>query len=333
MQSQGGRGDSPASPAVTKLVSDRATRFSGVTTAVPFDSGARNNSQHNGGSSGWCGSTYDSNDYWDGYNDGHRDGYRRGYRNGYSDGRWDDCWSPRHRWGGWYGWGVGWGSSCWSGWSFSIGWSAPVVYYSSPVYYYTPVYRSSVVYSSTSWYGASSVTTTTYYDPSPRCEIVDFCDVVAAPTTTIVYAAAPTERVVDVNLPSYQPTVYRSDELAGVLGWNDTPDAVVGALMSVSPSDRAAASANYLGRVPAGGWDVGFEADKVVDGERQLWFRSLTPGPRGQRALVVMYPKTSVPTMYAGQRVQITGRVAEICVDDPFEQGGRVTLGDGSVKY
>ncbi len=315
------------SPELTRVVSDRSQRFSGIASATPYDRRSNGLGSRDDSYAGSCGTTYDSNDYWDGYRDGHRDGFRRGYRHGYWDGRWDDCWSPRHRWG----WGLGWGRSCWSGWSFSFNWYSPVIY-SYPVYYSTPVYCPPVTYTTTTWYGSSTVTTTTtYYDPSPRLELVDFCDAVATSSTTIVYA--PSERVVEVNLPAYQPTVYRSDELAGVLGWNDTPDAVIGSVMSVSPSDRATASANFLGRVPAGGWDVGFEADKVVDGERQLWFRSLTPGPRGQRVLIVMVPRTSVPTLYAGQRVQITGRLAEICVDDPYEQAGRVTLDDGSVKY
>lgn len=308
---------------LTRQVSDRSRRFSGIASATPFEQRGNNLGSRHDSFGGSCGTTYDFNDYWDGYRDGHRDGFRRGYRRGYWDGRWDDCWSPRSRWG------FGWGSSCWSGWSFSFSWGSPVIY-SYPVYYYTPVYYSPVTYTTT-WYGTGSVTTTTYYDSSPRHDLVDFCDAVTTSTTTIVYA--PSERVVDVNVPTYQPTVYRSDELAGVLGWNDTPDAVVGTVMNASLSDRAAASANFLGRVPAGGWEVGFEADKVVNGERQLWFRSLNPGPRGQRVLIVMAPGTSVPTLYQGQRVHITGRVAEICVDDPFEQAGRVTLADGSVKY
>jgi hypothetical protein len=314
---------------VTRRVSDRISRFSVVNAAAPASSGS-------------CGTGYgwnnDHDDYWDGY----RDGYRRGYRHGYWDGRWDDCWYPRrrHGWGGWSWW-----NGCSSGWSISIGfgsgyygggwwrsgWCSTPVYY-APVYttYIVPSYSSVVTYTSTDWFGSTTVSTT-YYSNTPRCDVVDFCDAIVAPTT-IVYAA-PTERVVNVDLPDFQPTVYQSDELAGVLGWSDTPEAVVGTVGSASATERPQAASQFLGRVPAGGWDVGYEGDRVEDGRRVLLFRGLTPNPRGQRVLIVMEPKGPVQSLYAGQRMQITGRVSAICVDDPFEQGGIITLAEGLVKY
>ena len=54
---------------------------------------------------------------------------------------------------------------------------------------------------------------------------------------------------------------------------------------------------------------------------------------KGQRILIVVRPKGTTSQLFAGQRVQITGRLAEICVDDPFEQAGRVTIEEGSIKY
>jgi hypothetical protein len=329
--------DFPANDAVpagvTRRVSDRVSRFSVVNAAAPASSGS-------------CGTSWDDDhhDYWDGY----RDGYRHGYRHGYWDGRWDDCWYPRHRhgWGGW-GWGFGgsWWNGCSSGWSISIGfgsgyygggwwrsgWCSTPVYY-APVYttYVVPSYSSVVTYTSTDWFGSTTVSTT-YYSNTPRCDVVDFCDAIVAPAT-IVYAA-PTERVVNVDLPDFQPTVYQSDELAGVLGWSDTPEAVVGTVGSASATERPQAASQFLGRVPAGGWDVGYEGDRVEDGRRVLLFRGLTPNPRGQRVLIIMEPKGPVQTLHAGQRLQITGRVSAICVDDPFEQAGIITLAEGLVKY
>ena len=220
----------------------------------------------------------------------------------------------------------------------------PVYYWYEPVYYYQPVYRvyytptyvcppwrSTVSYTSVTssmWSGSTVTTTTTTYNPLPSYEIVDFCDAVAS-TEPIVYS---TPRVVEVSTPAFEPTIYRSEALAGVLGWGDTPEAIVGAVGAVSPNTRSTTAGEFLGRVPAGGWDVGFEDERVVNGERQLWFRALNPNSRGQRVLIVLRPKSAYPKLYAGQRVMITGRLEEICVDDPFEQAGRLTLAEGSIR-
>ncbi len=285
---------------------------------------------------------------------------------GHGSGHDDRCNDGRHNHHGHHGWGGHhdnwWGNDgrCHSHWSFNFYfgsswyWGSP--YYSgyyTPYYttYYTPYYRPyytsyyspyrsyTTTYISSSWYGGSAVTTysTVDYSPFPQYEWVGLLDT-GNESTTVVYRplgetvpAGP--RIVEVQPPAFQPTVYRSTELAGVLGWNDTPEAIVGALASSTLESRAGVAGQFLGRVPAGGWDVGFEADKVQDGVRELWFRSLNVNSRGQRTLIVVRPRGTTSQLFAGQRVQITGRLAEICVDDPFEQAGRVTIEEGSIKY
>lgn len=328
----GGSNFVPAAPAeTTRRVSDRADRFSHVNNAAPVDRAFRND--HRGG--GWS-DRHDHNDYWDGY----RDGYRRGYRNGWRDGFWDDCWAPSWRRHSYFA--LGFSSGCYSGWSFSIGWGSPYYGCYTPAYYYPPswyYYRPVVSYSTvstTSWDGSTSVTTT-YYNSAPRLEVVDFCDEICAPTTIVyqpvtrtVVAGGP--HVVNVDLPDFQPTVYRSNELAGILGWNDTPETVAAAVGSAGAAERPDAAAQFLGRIPAGAWDVGYEGERIVAGQRELLFRGLAPNGRGQRVQIVLIPKAATPTLYPGQRVQVTGRLAEICIDDPFEQAGRITLADGAVR-
>lgn len=329
----GGSNFIPAAPApaeTTRRVSDRADRFSHVNNAAPVDRGFQADRRR-----GWSGHN-DHDSYWDGY----RDGYRRGYRNGWRDGFWDDCWAPSWRRHSYFA--LGFSSGCWSGWSLSIGWGSPYygcytpAYYAPPSwYYYRPLVSYSTV-STTTWDGSTTVTTT-YYNSAPRLEVVDFCDEICAPTTIVyqpvtrtVVASGP--RVVNVDLPDFQPTIYRSGELAGILGWNDTPETVAAAVGSTGTADRPNAAAQFLGRIPAGAWDVGYEGERIVEGQRELHFRGLSPNGRGQRVLVVLVPKSPTPSLYPGQRVQITGRVAEICVDDPFEQAGRITLADGAVR-
>ncbi len=251
-----------------------------------------------------------------------------------------------------------------SSWSFNF-YFGPSWYWGAPCYtpyyttYYRPFYTScyrprwalepawyspyrsyTTTYLSSSWYGGSTVTTLAVADcsPIPRYEWVDVCDTICEPAP-VVYRQLPQAdvilpaRIVQVQPPAFQPTVYQSTELAGVLGWNDTPEAILGAVASSTAESRPGVAGQYLGRVPAGGWDVGFEADKVENGVRELWFRSLSVNTRGQRALIVVHPKGITSQFFAGQRMQITGRLAEICVDDPFEQAGRMTIEEGSIKY
>lgn len=342
-------GGALASTAIATRVSDATPRFSGVTRATPMSDSAspfdatgrgRGGSGHGSGGQGsgnWNGNHHDHHDH-----DGHGHGWGGDHHNNWwgNDGRCHSHWSFNFYFGSaWY-----WGTPYYSAYY------AP---YYTPYYptYYTPYYRPyyttyyspyrsyTTTYISSSWYGGSAVTTyqTVDYSPFPQYDWVGTFDA-GNEATTVVYrplveAAPAGPRIVQVQPPAFQPTVYRSTELAGVMGWSDTPEAIVGSLASSTVESRAGVAGQFLGRVPAGGWDVGFEADKVQDGVRELWFRSLVPNSRGQRVLIVVRPKGTTSQLFAGQRVQITGRLAEICVDDPFEQAGRVTLEDGSIKY
>jgi hypothetical protein len=261
---------------------------------------------------------------------------RRHHRDGWRD-RWDPCddwgrWNSRHDrgWTWTFSFGFGWGSShvVWRNWdcdprygggywwrSAPYGWCAPRVCWSD--WSCPTVYRRTYV--NYGWCGNVG-TRIDFCDPVPRCDWVDMCDFVCEPST--VY----------VGIPAFEPTVYRSDALAGVMGWTDTPESIVQSMLMASVADRSAVASQFLGRVPAGGWDLGFEGERVVGGVHELLLRSLNPTSRGLRTLVIVRLSAAAPRLYPGQRVQVTGRLAEICVDDPFEQAGRLVLEDATIK-
>ncbi len=155
--------------------------------------------------------------------------------------------------------------------------------------------------------------------------------------TSYVYLppAVADDTFVAVDVPSFHPTVYRSDELAGVLDWKDTPRALVSSVASAPLDLREQRAADYLGKVPAGGWEATFEREHVSGDRRELWFRSVEPSTVGEHALIILRPREggeALPALSSADRVLVTGRLAEICVDDPFEQAGKLTLEDGSIK-
>lgn len=219
------------------------------------------------------------------------------------------CWSPAYSWCGATS-GLGFSYSSWGGSSaFSIGFSF--------FNYCPPVYRN----------------------PCPELW-VDYWN--AWPTTTVVVAPAPVERivytpsaprVVDVVVPQYQPTIYRADVLSGVLSFADTPGSIATSLQDSPIEARAERAAQYLGRVPAGAWDVTFVAQRIVGDNREMIFRAMDPNARGVLAQVVVRPGPDpIPELRPGQKAQITGRLAEITVDDPIEPGGRFVLEDGAIR-
>ncbi len=258
---------------------------------------------------------------------------------------WDHCWDPCDRWRrpSWC-WPRRHWWDCGPGWSFSFSWSSGSFW----------SYGSSWSYGSTFWVGygyddcwrpwRSRLVYTTPYcptvvtyaapvvivNPAPSFGWTTLVDDVCEPATIVRYTPSP--RVIEVDVPRFEPTTYSSDELAGLMSWDDTPATIIGQLQFASYDQRPELASRYLGRVPAGGWDAGFEAEKIVDGRRELWFRGLELNARGDRPLIVVRPQGEPRRLYAGQRVRVTGRLAELVVDDPFERAGRLVLEDGSIK-
>lgn len=129
-----------------------------------------------------------------------------------------------------------------------------------------------------------------------------------------------------------QPTVYTSAELAGILDWADTPATIVFALSSAGSDQRPDEAARFLGRVPAGGWAADYEGTAVQDGRERMMFRGVEENAAGLRPLIALEPKAPGATPEIGQRVMVTGRLAEICVDDPAEPAGRLLLDEATFR-
>lgn len=280
--------------------------------------------------------------------------------------------APPPRWsnhdeGRWHHDRHGWWDPFWA----PIFWFPPPAYYYRPVYYpwgpvcYYPAY-SPIWYDEFAWHPrhgwslsfsfgyaspvyCSSWTTVSYgyatrtviVDPVPQYEWITLADEACAPHTTVVYrsAAAPVvvassaPTVVNVPVQAFQPTLFQSEAMAGVMSWTDTPSIIVRSMLQETPAKRSDVAANYLGKVPAGGWDVGFEQERVVSGVHELWFRGLEMDNLGRRALIVLRPKGEVPHLYPGQRMTVTGRLSGLCVDDPMEPLGTLILDEGSIKF
>lgn len=320
------RGDGPgirtAGVASGGHVREWTTRFSDIDNAQPDQGASVTNNYYN-------------NNYYNTY-------YYNNHSSGSGWNSWDHCWDPCDSWR-WrrpsWCWPRRSSWDCGPGWSFTFGWSSGSYWsYGSSFWIgfgydddcWRP-WRSRVVY--TTPYCPTVVTyaaPVVVVNPAPSFGWTTLVDEVCEPATIVRYV--PTPRLVEVDVPEFEPTIYRSDELAGLMSWEDTPATIVGQLQFVSYDQRPELASRFLGRAPAGGWDAGFEAEKVVDGRRELWFRGLELNARGERALIVVRPQGEPRRLFAGQRVRVTGRLAEIVVDDPFERAGRLVLEDGSVK-
>lgn len=128
------------------------------------------------------------------------------------------------------------------------------------------------------------------------------------------------------------PTVYRSDALTGVLNFGDTPSRIVSAVRLAAWNAQGARANDFLGRVPAGAWDVVYEGERATDSGREMFFRATDADALGRRVQVVVRVTGTADVFNFGDAAQVTGRLAEICVDDPNETGGRLVLEDGAVR-
>jgi hypothetical protein len=104
---------------------------------------------------------------------------------------------------------------------------------------------------------------------------------------------------------------------------------VTSVVAGVGIDQRPDEAARFLGRMPAGGWAADFEATAVVDGRELLLFRGREDNGFGGHPLIALELKAPGTLPQLGQRVMVTGRLAEICVDDPSEPAGRLLL-DGA---
>jgi hypothetical protein len=224
-------------------------------------------------------------------------------------------------WGIWGSWGSSW---CWPSYSYS--WCG-----SWWPYRYYGYYRPSYYYCSRPY-----ATYYTWYDPLPCTEV--YVVPTYQPSSVVSsYASAPAaaQTYIEVDVPQYRPTVYRTDELAGVLDWRDSPEVIVGAVATAPADKKDAVAAEFLGKVPAGGWPATFEREIGTGDERELWLRGVEKRPSGDQPLIVVRLKPGAPVpdgLERGQRLLATGRLAEICVDDPYELAGKLTLEDASVR-
>jgi hypothetical protein len=133
----------------------------------------------------------------------------------------------------------------------------------------------------------------------------------------------------EVPVAAVQPTVYTSDVLAGVLDWSHTPATVVWAVASAAPEVRWEEAAKFLGRIPAGGWAAEFQGVVEEAGRQRLVFRGQEEDALGRRVRLTLDLEIPGPAPQLGQMVLVTGRIAEICIDDPTEPAGMLML-DGA---
>ncbi len=228
--------------------------------------------------------------------------------------------------------------------------------YTQPVYQPMPVYQPAPMYqpvpvtpipTPASGIGYQSGGTSVYVGLPSSTSVVNRSE-----TTIInpgVPVAAPPEmpsrsaNTIDVaptgpanpNARVAQPTIYRTDAMAGVMTWNTTPETIVIEVVSSLGKDREKAAAKHLGRVPAGGWPVRFQnARPVGNGLTEYIFRGLRQDSQGNFVLIIVRPQPGapVPKLFERQRATVTGRLAEICVDDSVEQAGILVLEDASIK-
>lgn len=131
-------------------------------------------------------------------------------------------------------------------------------------------------------------------------------------------------------------TIYRASDYGGTLAWSDSPTAIVYAVTSASRDDRADAAGKFLGRSPAGAWEVTYEKWRRTALGPELTCRAALPNEAGWRATVLIRLKDSaidpVERLRAGQRLSISGFLTELSIDDPNHPGGLLILEEGKMS-
>lgn len=131
-------------------------------------------------------------------------------------------------------------------------------------------------------------------------------------------------------------TIYRASDYGGTLAWSDSPTSILYAISSASRDARAEAAGQFLGRSPAGAWEVTYEKWRRTAVGPELTCRAALPNEAGWRATVVVRLKDSsidpVERLRAGQRLSISGFLSELTVDDPNHPGGILILDDARMS-
>jgi len=271
------------------------------------------------------GSFHNGGNGWHGHDDFHSDNFHH-------DGHHDDF---HHSHGStavfvgagfcdpWF-WGSSWcgPSSCWNscsdfsvGFSFGNSWCYPRYPYASTCYYpgYS-LYPTGYAYPVYPYAGTS---VSTFYADYPA----PMSDQVAAITAL---PAAPAGDMA---------TVYRSNSDHGPMAWSDTAASIVNSTLVAPADQRNAAAKQYLGKTPAGAWEVTFEGRQDVDGATELTCRGTTATSTGATPTVVVRVNHNVADLKLGQRLSVTGRLTELSVDDASNPGGMLVLENGEVSW
>jgi hypothetical protein len=264
------------------------------------------------------GSFHSGGNGWHGHDDFHHDDHSHGSSAVFLSAGFCDPWC----WGSSSCLGFGW-SSCWGCSDFSVGlcfgdsWCYPHYGYCSPCYYpgyslYSPGYAYPVYpYAGTSIINYS--TGSDFQAPTPE---------VGAEA-----AALPAAPAGDME------TVYRSSSDHGPMAWSDTAASIVNSTLLAPADQRIAAARQYLGKTPAGAWEVTFEGRQDVEGATELTCRGTTATSTGSQPTVVVRVNHNVGDLKPGQRLSVTGRLTELSVDDASNPGGMLVLENGDVSW
>jgi len=211
----------------------------------------------------------------------------------------------------------------------SVGYtSSASTFYCSPwsaqtVTYWSYVPRCEPTFFSWDWWPTSGPVVHTVYVPTPVVTTPVYVDVTPTAPPTLSWAA--------------QPTYYEASDVGGVLNFDETPITLVAEMRGVYGDARANLAGEILGRTPAVPWDVVFEGvqeRKLGAGElvRELRARSIAVDVNGYSPTIILrgYNGATPPLLRQGL---LTGRLSQICVDDPAYPGGYILLEDGAVKW
>lgn len=225
----------------------------------------------------------------------------------------------------------------------------------------TPIYTSTPFFAdSTPWYTYSAPYSTTYATPPSSVEtfrtdnsptLAQIVDSQPLPSQTgtgairILSDSAPpstpsaTVPTSDAGFSSVRKpasvTIYRASDYGGTLAWNDSPTNIVAAVSHAAQDARAQAAGQFLGRSPAGGWEVTYEKWRRTAVGPELTCRAALPNESGSRATIILRLKDTsidpVERLRAGQRLSISGFLTELSVDDPNHPGGLIVLEEGKM--
>jgi hypothetical protein len=120
-------------------------------------------------------------------------------------------------------------------------------------------------------------------------------------------------------------TVYRTDARLGQMEWAAVPSSIVEAVAGVGPEFRAPAASRFLGRVPAGAWQVTFESQEREGGVVIAQCRGVTASQLGHPTIHLIL-ESELTGVRPGDLLAVSGRLAEVTIDDAGHPAGRLVL-------